>query len=281
MEQSCAYSQPKTQYPIIISIQGNIGSGKSTLVRYLKSYLFNEEELREKSYANRICFLQEPVDIWESICDSQGKTMIEKFYGNQQKYAFAFQMMAYISRLSMLKQTIQSGKYDIILCERSLDTDRHIFAKMLYDEGKIEDVEYEIYLKWFDEFKCDLPKEYMIYIETDPSIAFERVHKRARQGESIPLEYLQMCHHYHQDWIKNKIKSDDYEIQLFQSRKAFSDILHLNGNVDMIVYNECDKQPSQIDQVMIEWMSEIFNWMDCIVYSIQSKDKPMENLLLV
>ena len=42
----------------IISIEGNIGSGKSTLV----------EELRKKFGNNeKVCFLQEPVDIWNTI----------------------------------------------------------------------------------------------------------------------------------------------------------------------------------------------------------------------
>ena len=34
----------------------------------------------------------------------------------------------------------------IIITERSLYTDKHVFAKMLHDQGKIEDVCYQIYL---------------------------------------------------------------------------------------------------------------------------------------
>ena len=71
----------------IISIEGNIGTGKSTLVQMLKDTYKNN---------NNVVFLQEPVDMWNTIKDSNGETILSKFYGNQEKYAFSFQMMAYI-----------------------------------------------------------------------------------------------------------------------------------------------------------------------------------------
>ena len=83
----------------IISIEGNIGSGKSTLVSLLKDTFENT-----KSNPYDVIFLQEPVDEWENIKDSAGNTMLEKFYQDQEKYSFPFQMMAYISRLALLKK---------------------------------------------------------------------------------------------------------------------------------------------------------------------------------
>ena len=79
--------------PIIISIEGNIGSGKSTLLERLKEVCQLDPS---------ICFIQEPVDIWNTIKDSSGETILEKYYDDQHKYAFSFQMMAYITRLSVL-----------------------------------------------------------------------------------------------------------------------------------------------------------------------------------
>ena len=109
--------------PLIVSIEGNIGSGKTTLMEYLKTHF------KSKS----IVFLKEPVDEWETIKDHEGTTMLQKFYADQEKYSFSFQMMAYISRLSLLKDTIENNPDAIIITERSLMTDRHVFAKMLYD----------------------------------------------------------------------------------------------------------------------------------------------------
>jgi len=179
----------------IISIEGNIGSGKSTLLSYLK-----------KKYENNIyiIFLNEPVDEWDTIKDKNNITMLRKFYENQERYSFAFQMMAYISRLTLLKEAIEKYPNSIIITERCLNTDRYVFAKMLYDSGKLEDVEYQIYLKWFDHFSKLQQIQKVIYLKTDPEISFYRVNKRSRDGEStISLEYLQNCHNYHENMINN------------------------------------------------------------------------------
>ena len=133
--------------PIIISVDGNIGSGKSTIVEYLKNNIYKVNHKKLKIY-----FLEEPVNVWESIIDkNDGKNIIEKFYENNEKYAFTFQMIAYISRLSLLKKIIKKD-YDIIITERSIFTDRNVFAQMLYDSGKINEIEFITYNKWFDEF---------------------------------------------------------------------------------------------------------------------------------
>ena len=180
----------------IMSFEGNIGSGKSTLVDAFKSYYANTENC----HGQQFCFVQEPVEEWNTITDETGKTVIECFYADNKQYAFAFQMMAYISRLKTLKLALEKG-YDIIFTERCLYTDRNVFAKMLYDEGKINEIEYKIYNRWFDAFVKDFPEIEYIYLRTDPQTAFNRIVKRGRVGEIIPLEYLTKCHDYHNNWL--------------------------------------------------------------------------------
>ena len=156
----------------IISIEGNIGSGKSTILKELKDHF--------KDVKN-IIFLQEPVSEWNTIKDISGKTILSKFYEDQKKYSFAFQMMAYISRLALLKKAIEENPNGIIITERCLDTDRYVFAKMLYDNGKIEDVEYQIYLKWFDHFINIGGIHKVIYLKADSNICFYRINKRNKK----------------------------------------------------------------------------------------------------
>jgi deoxyadenosine/deoxycytidine kinase len=189
----------ETKQPIIISFDGNIGSGKSSIVKYFQKNF--EKFCSLKSHSYKICFLEEPVYIWESIVDSKdGKNLIEKFYCDNEKYAFPFQMMAYISRLTLFKEAL-SKDYDIIFTERSMLTDRNVFAKMLYEEEKINNIEYQIYNKWFDEFSDCIKKMKIVYIRTTPQISEKRVLKRNRTGESISLFYLQNCHNYHDNWL--------------------------------------------------------------------------------
>jgi deoxyadenosine/deoxycytidine kinase len=199
----------------IISIDGNIGSGKSTILGCLKSFFNNKKD---------IIFLDEPVSEWEKIKDKDNITILEKFYNNQTKYSFAFQMMAYISRLSLLKDAIEKNPNAIIITERCLNTDRYVFSKMLYDNGKLEDIEYQIYLKWFDNFNYLQNIHKTIYLKTDPDICYERINKRSREGESnISLEYLQNCDKYHEDMINNIIKENclviDSNIDIFKNKE--------------------------------------------------------------
>lgn len=238
----------------IVSIEGNIGSGKSTLLEKLRAHYSNN---------SHVIFLREPVDDWEKIKDKEGNTMLKKFYADQEKYSFAFQMMAYISRLKILRDVVNNVKtiqenlikqrqldmfinYDekenyfevpkyVIITERSLYTDKHVFAKMLHDQGKIEDVCYQIYLNWFEEFAKDFPINYSVYVKTDPEKCYERIHKRARDGEEvIPLSYLDNCHTYHEEFLD-------------ENKGLKTDKLILDGNVD-IYENE---------KIVEEWLAKI------------------------
>jgi len=178
----------------IFSIEGNIGSGKSTTVKRL------QDALKDNS---KFVFLPEPVDQWNLIKDSQGVTILEKYYLDKKRYSFSFQMMAYITRLSQIKKCIESYPEDtIIITERCLYTDYYVFAKMLYDQGLIEEIEYSIYKKWFSEFEQYTQINGLIYISTTPEICKERITTRNRTGESvIDIEYLVECNSYHDQWI--------------------------------------------------------------------------------
>ena len=135
----------------------------------------------------------------------------------------------------LIKKAIKDG-FDIIISERSLATDKNVFAKMLYDDKKINKVEYSIYLKWFDEFQSEFPQENIIYVKTSPTIANQRVLERARDGEIIPIEYLENCHKYHEDWLKHTNKEK---------------VITLDGNINTKL------NPNVIDN----WVSDIFEFL--------------------
>ena len=208
--------------PKIIAIEGNIGSGKSTLVSKLEEIFKNNTDYY---------FLQEPVSIWNTIKDENGVTILEKFYNETEKYAFQFQMMAYISRLSILREALKNKNAKYIITERSIYTDSNVFAKMLYDDKKITLIEYTIYKKWFDEFISEIPISKIIYVKTDPEIAHQRVIIRNRTGEQIPIEYLTRCHNYHENWLKKQ----DYEM------------ITLNGNIN--IYENPEELTSWINSI--------------------------------
>lgn len=218
----------------IVSIEGNIGSGKSTLLANLRNYYKDNCD---------IVFLKEPVDEWEKIKDENGETILKKFYADQEKYSFAFQMMAYVSRLKVLRDTLKqlnnNDKHIIIITERSLYTDKMVFAKMLYDSKKIEHVNYQIYLNWFDTFSEEFPIHKVVYVKTNPENCHQRILKRSRTGEeNIPLEYLTSCSNYHNNMLD---KSSD--------ECVCWDQLILDGNVDIYQNkNQVEEWINQIDK---------------------------------
>jgi deoxyadenosine/deoxycytidine kinase len=220
-------TMPTAAMPIILSIEGNIGSGKSTLLTKLQEIY---------GIDTKICFLHEPVNVWDSIKDEEGTSILEKYYADQKRYAFSFQMMAYISRISLMREALKKN-YKVIIIERSVYTDSSVFAKMLFDDKKIEEIEYKIYIRWVNEFIADFPPVKYIYVRADPDVCYKRILKRGRQGEVIPLDYLENCHKYHDEWL---IKSNN------------SPLIILNANTDI----------NEDGQTLAMWIHDI----NCFIY---------------
>jgi deoxyadenosine/deoxycytidine kinase len=189
---------------MLISIEGNIGSGKSTLVEYLKSI-------------GTYVFVDEPVNEWLNIKDKNGSNALECFYNNQKENAFCFQILAYITRLKKLMDRIKENPSNVvIITERSIETDRNVFAKMLYEDGFLSSIEWETYNYWFDTFKETSKVDLIIYIKTSPEKCLERINKRNRSEEmNIKLDYLVKCNKFHDDWLsennQNKITIDGHD----------------------------------------------------------------------
>ena len=179
---------------MILCVEGNIGSGKSTFMAKLKEEFQDRED---------VCFLDEPVDSWTQFKDEEGG-ILEHYYKDQKTWGFSFQMLAYISRLSILRKALAKPEIRYIITERSLLTDKQVFCKMLFEKGVIHPIQYQIYQAWFDEFRTEEEYEF-IYLRTSPETAYERVNKRGRKGESIPLEYLEECHRYHEEWLTDAL----------------------------------------------------------------------------
>jgi len=190
--------------PIIFSIDGNIGSGKTTLLNELKNHFKDN---------TKVVFLPEPVNIWTSIVDQANENILEKFYNNKSKYSFSFQILAFISRLKLLQEAISNNEDVLLISERCLLTDRYVFAKMLHDDGYIEEIEMNIYNYWFDHFIKDMLIEKIIYVDTPAHKCYERIKKRSRHGEEgIDLTYLETCDEYHKESFLPQFTSDQVDI---------------------------------------------------------------------
>jgi deoxyadenosine/deoxycytidine kinase len=205
----------KINVPVIISIDGNIGSGKSTLMKILKK---NFSEYK---------FVDEPVDKWLNAVDDNNKNLLTNFYEDSDRWSYTFQNYAFITRTKGLIDAIDKvtpktfndyvlalwnriiyGKKIVIFTERSILTDRNVFAEMLHESNQINTMEWTMYLDWYKLFEKTLKINHIVYLRTDPDMSFQRVNKRARDEEkTVSIEYLKSVHEKHESWLKKDNKA--------------------------------------------------------------------------
>lgn len=213
--------------PLVISIEGNIGSGKSRFLSYLYSLASANETNIGTLFGKSVMFVPEPISEWSSICDETGTPMLSLFYKDQKRNAFSFQMMAYISRLVALSNAIESG-VDVVITERCLYTDKNVFAKMLYEDNMIREVDYQIYNRWFEAFAKKVQPDHILYLSVTPETCLQRTQQRSRKGEEgIPLAYLRRCGQFHNNWLcthpSTHILDANQEIPLVESAPTYMD----------------------------------------------------------
>ena len=154
-----------------ISIEGNIGVGKSTFVK-----LFNK-------YFESVEIIDEPIEKWKTYKDDNGNDIFKLFYDDKTRYAYVFQNIIYVTKMTTIENAIKTTEKDYIILDRSLDTDKHVFEKMLHDQKIITNLEHQIYQDWSNFYLNHVKtpvKNLIVYLKCDPKIALQRIAKRAR-----------------------------------------------------------------------------------------------------
>ena len=230
---------------MIFTVEGNIGSGKTTLIGQLKSLKFNKPHI--------VVF--EQVDEWSSLKDNQGQDILSLFYKDKQKYSYIFQSYVLFSRLHHLLETIKNNPNHIIICERCHLTDLYVFAKSLHDLKDLSDIEWTVYNMWHQKLRdmLDIKLTGCIFVNTSPEVCLSRLNKRNRKGENgIPLDYLELLHKKHCEWLIERPKQDENK-KWFSMKKDFvCSVLNLDGNVDIYDYDERQKQLDLITEFVNE-----------------------------
>lgn len=183
--------------PIIISLDGNIGAGKSTLLAEIRNKLHD------------IHIVDEPVGQWTALKNAEGKNLLELFYEDKKRWAYTFQNCAILTRLKNIQDAVENldrtikGPH-VIITERSVLTDKHVFAEMLRDAGDIDPLEWELYESWFNIFGKKHPVSGIIYVSTSASTSNDRIKIRNRHGEGgIGIDYLDSLDIQHKKWVEN------------------------------------------------------------------------------
>ena len=162
-----------------IGISGLIGAGKTTLAKALGKVL------------------NLPV-YYEPIIENE---YLEDFYRDMKRYSFSFQIYLLNCRFRQHQQVLWNGTGGIQ--DRTLYEDS-IFAKVLYEEGNMEEREYKTYLNLFKSMSNFMKKNTLIiHLDCKPEESLERIKKRARGCETgITLEYLTKLYNGYEEFIK-------------------------------------------------------------------------------
>ncbi len=157
----------------VITIEGLIGAGKSTLGRTLVAYL-KGLGLEAKFYSE---FVHLP--------------LLEQYIGNMEKYGYGFQIIMVKERLRIYKIASEAAKKGIIaIVDRCMLGDI-AFAKMLYDQGIIKEDEWKVYLSLIKREKIIEPS-LTVYLNCSAGEAYRRMVSRSNDAEvgGYTLEYF-------------------------------------------------------------------------------------------
>ncbi|XP_042737671.1 deoxycytidine kinase 2 isoform X1 [Lagopus leucura] len=227
-------------------------AGKSTLVRLLEKHSDEWEVIPEP--IAKWCNIQTSEDECEELSTSQksGGNLLQMLYDKPTRWAYTFQTYACLSRvraqLKPISAKLHEAEHPVQFFERSVYSDRYVFASNLFESGNINETEWAIYQDWhtwlLNQFQSEIELDGMIYLRTTPQKCMERLQKRGRkEEEGIDLEYLENLHYKHETWLYERSMRVDFE-----NLKEIP-ILVLDVNEDF--KNDKIKQEYLIDEVNI------------------------------
>ncbi len=161
-----------------ITIEGNIGAGKTTLAHLLSKH-FNARLILEE-------FADNP--------------FLPKFYENQRQYAFPLELFFMAERYKQLKDLLQTK--DMF---QNLTISDYLFTKcLLFAKVNLPEEEFLLYQKLFDIINPQLVQpDLLIYLHAPVNKLKENIKKRNRSYEqNIESEYLFTLQETYTQYIK-------------------------------------------------------------------------------
>ncbi len=161
-----------------ITIEGNIGAGKTTLAHLLSRH-----------YKARL--------ILEEFADNP---FLPKFYESPQQYAFPLELFFMAERYKQLKEMLQSQ--DMF---SSLTISDYLFTKsLLFARNTLPEEEFRLYQKIFDIINPQLIQpDLLVFLHASVSHLQSNIRKRNRSYEqNIPDDYLYKLQETYIQYIK-------------------------------------------------------------------------------
>ncbi len=163
-----------------IAIEGNIGSGKTSLAKKIGDD-FNAKLVLER-------FADNP--------------FLPKFYKDEERYAFPLEMSFLADRYHQLTDDL--AQFDLF--KNFIVSDYFIFKSLIFAQITLPKEEYNLYRKMFDIMYKEISKpDVYVYLFQNTDRLLENIKKRGRDYEqNIQPEYLDKIHKGYLNFIKTK-----------------------------------------------------------------------------
>lgn len=188
----------------IISLEGNIGSGKEHFIDFFKKYFTDE-----------VVFLDDSIYNWED------ESLIKKFYKEPSRWSFTLEVHSTIQKYQRILDVLRSKNCEqIIITRRSPISDRECFMKAFYTMKYVDQKEVSIYNNLFDSLV--IPKfQGVIYLRSNVNKCYESIiSKDYGYEKTINFDYIQKLHNNYEEWIgelkKENIPLLEIDIEKFR-----------------------------------------------------------------
>lgn len=163
-----------------IAIEGNIGSGKTSLSTMISA-----------GFGAKL--------IVEQFADNP---FLPKFYEDPKKYAFPLEMSFLAERYQQLSE--ETSQLDLF--SPFIISDYYMFKSLIFAEVTLEPEEYELYRKLFFMMYNNLTKpDLFVYLHQNTDRLLENIQKRGRLYEQdIQAKYLEDIHKGYLDFIRKQ-----------------------------------------------------------------------------
>lgn len=191
-----------------VAIEGNIGSGKTSLSN-LMSDEFNAKIVLER-------FADNP--------------FLPKFYEDQERFAFPLEMSFLADRYQQLTDDL--AQFDLF--KNFIVSDYYIFKSLIFAQVTLQKEEYALYRKMFDIMYKEISKpDLYIYLYQNTDRLLENIKKRGRIYEqNIEASYLEKIHVGYINFIKteqdlNTLIIDVSELDFVNNNKDYREVLKI------------------------------------------------------
>lgn len=166
-----------------IAIAGNMGAGKTTMVRYL-----------HQTYGI--------TPVYEPFMDNP---YLDDFYGDMKRWAFHSQMYFLTHKFRLHMDLPLGSSHNTIVLDRSIYEDAEIFCRNLYRSKNIPQRDFETYMELYETMqKAIQPPDLMIYLRCSVRTIKKRIQQRNRENEqNIPTKYIRNLNKLYEEWIGN------------------------------------------------------------------------------